>query len=128
MFNIQERSRLIQDNNIWFLTDSACKKHSLALSVTDIVKVTAAKSFCMYRLHSFFYLFFIFPCKNAKPSCIRITAGCYNVMAGHQLRLHSLSKNYSHTGRQIPKGKGQQILVVKIDLSANDLQLSCNTF
>ena len=126
--DIEERSRLVEDDDLRLLTDRTRKMHSLALAVADGVEIAAAELFGMNGAHRLLDLLLILAGQHAEPSGVRIAARCHDIVAGHQLRLHSLSKNYSHTGRQIPKGKGQQILVVKIDLSANDLQLSCNTF
>ena len=128
MLDIKEGGWLIQDNNIRLLADGTSKQNTLPLSVTDIVKITASKLLGMYCTHGLFYFFLILSCKKTKPSCIRIASCCHNIMAGHQLRLHTLCENHRHTGGKIPKRKGGEILVVKVNLSANNLQLTGDTF
>ena len=59
MSNIQERSRLIQNNNLRLLTDGSGQQNPLPLTVTDLREIAICQFFRMYQLHSFLHFLMI---------------------------------------------------------------------
>ena len=61
MTDIQKRGRLIQHDDLRFLADSSCQKDSLALPVTDGIKIPASQFFRMDDPHGLIHFILVFP-------------------------------------------------------------------
>ena len=119
--DIEERSRLVEDDDLRLLTDRTRKKHSLALAVADGVEIAAAELFGMNGAHRLLDLLLILAGQHAEPSGVRIAARCHDIVAGHQLRLHALRQHNGHLRGQLTKRKLMQVFPVKLHISADQL-------
>ena len=81
--DIEERSWLVEDDDLRLLTDRTRKKHSLALAVADGVEIAAAELFGMNGAHRLLDLLLILAGQHAEPSRVRITARRHDIVARH---------------------------------------------
>ena len=94
MADIQERSRLVQNDDLWLLTDGPGQKDSLALAIADRRKIPVLQIPGMNQLHGCAHFFVIFRRKNAKNTRIGVTSRSHNILAGHEFRLHPARHNH----------------------------------